>query len=132
MLNVIHVSEFSNYRGKLIYFDTNDSNLPFIVKRIYHISQVPIFESRGKHGHLELEQVIFAISGTFELKVWHNKIEYNFLLNDPSKGIHIPKKSWRELYNFSKEAVCLVLASEEYNSNDYYYDKNIFMKIVNS
>ena len=132
MLNFIQLQEFSNYRGKLVHFNVKDDNLPFEIKRIYHISQVPKGESRGMHGHLELEQVIFAISGSFKLDLWHGSNEFHFILDNPSIGVHVPKKSWRELSNFSDNAVCLVLASDVYNPRDYFYDKNQFIEIVNS
>lgn len=106
-----------------------NSMAPFEVKRVYYLYDIPGGESRGAHAHKELEQLIFAASGSFSVTLDDGRDKKKFFLNRPYQGLYIKPGIWRDLDNFSSGAVCLVLASELYNPNDYirnYHDFLVF------
>ena len=125
---------------KLINFDTKIDergklsivqgmiDIPFDIKRIYYLYDIPIDSSRGSHGHKELQQVFIALSGSVKIKISDGHKEKIFLLEDPSKGLYVPKMMWRELEDFSKDAICMVLASAVFDSEDYIYNYDEFLK----
>lgn len=94
-------------------------DLPFEVKRIYYLYDVPGGESRGGHGHKELEQYMVAASGSFDVVLYDGKDYKRFTLNRPYYALHIIPGIWRELENFSSGSICLVLASHKYDEADY-------------
>lgn len=94
-------------------------DLPFEVKRIYYLYDVPGGESRGGHGHKELEQYMVAASGSFDVVLFDGKAYKRFTLNRPYYALHIIPGIWRELENFSSGSICLVLASHKYEEADY-------------
>lgn len=97
----------------------NTEEIPFEVKRVYYLYDIPGGESRGGHAHKALHQYITAVSGSFDLVVDDGSIKKTYTLNRPYLGVLIPSGLWRELVNFSSGAVCLVLASHEYDESDY-------------
>ena len=97
----------------------NGTEVPFDVKRIYYLYDVPGGESRGGHGHKELSQLIIAASGSFDITVDDGNVKRTFSLSRPSMGLYMPPGLWRELDNFSSGSICLVLASHEYDVADY-------------
>lgn len=97
----------------------NDRTIPFEVKRIYYLYDVPGGESRGGHAHKELSQLIVAVSGSFTVTLDDGKVKRTFLLNRPYQGLYVVSGIWRTLDDFSSGAVCLVLASHIYDVNDY-------------
>lgn len=102
--------------------------IPFEVKRIYYLYDIPGGESRGGHAHLELNQIIIAASGSFDLTVDDGKTKRTFQLNRPYYGVLMPSGLWRDLSNFSSGSICLVLASEVFKESDYIRDYNKFLK----
>jgi dTDP-4-dehydrorhamnose 3,5-epimerase-like enzyme len=104
-------------------------HIPFDIKRVYFINEVPEGDARGSHAHKNLRQLILATKGTFTLILDDGLDKRNILLSTEGAqwGILIEKGIWRELENFSKDAVCLVLASEDYNENDYIRDYDEFL-----
>ena len=109
----------------------NGVEILFDVKRIYYLYDVPGGESRGGHAHKKLQQLIIAVSGSFDLIVNDGEAKRTFHLNRPNVGVLMPSGLWRELNNFSSGSICLVLASEEYDEDDYirvYKDFQIFKK----
>jgi hypothetical protein len=106
----------------------NGLELPFDIKRVYYLYDVPGGESRGGHAHKELQQIIIAASGSFDLIVNDGKIKRTFHLNRPYQGVLMPAGLWRELDSFSSGSICLVLASHVYDEADYIRDYNRYKK----
>lgn len=103
-------------------------NVPFDIKRIYYLYDIPSGESRGGHAHRELSQLIIAASGSFCVMLDDGQNKKVVTLNRPDIGLFIVPGLWRELYEFSSGAICLVLTSALYNEEDYIRDYDIFKK----
>jgi hypothetical protein len=127
---LIEVPNVKSSIGFLGFMQNSSSNLGFRIERVYFIVGVPAGVVRGSHGHLKLEQVIIPVIGSFDLKVINNTGEQNIHMSDPSKGFYIKRGSWRELSNFSSNSCCLVLASTPYDPDDYYFDLEYFLKLI--
>ena len=108
----------SDRKGNLTVVE-NGVTLPFDVKRVYYLYDVPGGESRGAHAHKELEQLIVAASGSFTVMLDDGKCKRSFFLNRPYQGLYVKPGMWRDLVDFSSGAVCMVLASEIYTAGDY-------------
>lgn len=106
----------------------NGSTVPFDVKRVYYLYDVPGGESRGSHAHKELSQLIIAASGSFRVTLDDGNVKRSFTLNRPYQGLYVKPGIWRDLDDFSSGAVCLVLASEVYEKEDYIRDYQEFLK----
>jgi hypothetical protein len=113
-------------RGNLTFIEGR-SQIPFDIARVYYLYDVPGGESRGGHAHEELEQVIIAASGSFDVVVDDGTGTARFHLNRSYYGLHLPRLTWRELGNFSTGSVCLVLASHAYTEDDYYREYDDFL-----
>lgn len=98
---------------------TNGSQIPFDVKRIYYLYDVPGGLSRGGHAHIDLQQLVVALSGSFDITLDDGNAKRTFQLSRPNTGLLVPSGLWRELNNFSSGSICLVLASENYEEKDY-------------
>ena len=105
----------------------NGETIPFDVKRIYYLYDVPGGESRGGHAHKELQQLILSASGSFTVTLDDGKVRRTFNLNRPYQGLLVKPGIWRTLDDFSSGSVCLVLASEKYDAEDYIRDYNEFV-----
>jgi oxalate decarboxylase/phosphoglucose isomerase-like protein (cupin superfamily) len=105
----------------------NHIEIPFQVKRVYYLYDVPGGEERGAHAHKNLKQLIVAASGSFDLTVDDGSTKRTFQLNRPNMGVLMPAGLWRELHNFSSGSICLVLASDVYEVNDYIRDYKEFL-----
>ena len=105
--------------------------IPFSIRRIYYVYDVPEEIKRGFHAHKRLEQILICLSGSVKIKVDNGNEKRIFELSDPSKGLYIGPGIWREMYDFSQSTVLLVLASEYYNEEDYIRDYKEFLKIIN-
>lgn len=124
---LVDLSLISMERGSITSVN-NKNDLPFDIKRIYYLYDVPNNADRGAHGHKNLEQLIVAVSGSFTINLIDGKNSKSFILNQPSQGLLIVPGIWRELNGFSGGAICLVLASEEYDESDYIRDYADFLK----
>jgi WxcM-like, C-terminal len=103
-------------------------NLPFSIKRVFYLYDIPGGESRGGHAHKELYQLIIAAAGSFEVFIDDGKNQKIFTLNRPDKAVLITPGIWSKQQNFSSGAICLVIASHFYNENDYIRDYNFFIE----
>lgn len=117
----------SDRKGNLSVVE-NGITLPFDVKRVYYIYDVPGGESRGAHAHKELSQLIVAASGSFKVTLDDGKVKRTFFLNRPYQGLYVKPGMWRDLEDFSSGAVCMVLASDVYKADDYIRDYKEFIK----
>lgn len=116
----------SDRKGNITVVE-NQKTVPFDVKRTYYLYDVPGGESRGGHAHKELSQLIVAVSGSFTVTLDDGNVKRTFTLNRPYQGLYIIPGIWRTLDDFSSGAVCLVLASHNYNENDYIRNYNDFI-----
>ena len=108
----------SERRGNLTVVE-NGKTLPFDVKRVYYLYDVPGGESRGAHAHKELSQLIIAASGSFTVTLDDGECKRTYFLNRPYQGLYVKPGMWRDLADFSSGAVCMVLASDVYKADDY-------------
>lgn len=108
----------SDIRGKLSVIE-DGTGLPFHVQRVYYLYDVPENSRRGGHAHLQLQQLLIAISGAFSVEATSTDSSYCYRLADPTQALYIGPGTWRELHSFTANAVCLVLASRQYEESDY-------------
>ncbi len=109
----------------------NSETVPFAVKRIYYLYDVPGGESRGAHAHKELSQLIIAASGSFRVTLDDGHVKRSYILNRPYQGLYVKPGIWRDLDDFSSGAICMVLASDVYIKEDYIRDYNDFLAFRN-
>ena len=124
---VVDLPKIHNDAGNITSLE-NSKNIPFDIKRIYYLYDVPMGADRGGHGHYELEQYIVAASGSFSFVLDDGKNKKEVFLNDPSKALYIKSGIWREIKNFSSGSICLVLASHVYEESDYMRDYEDYLK----
>lgn len=126
---IIDLPVISDPRGDLTFIEGNN-HIPFDIKRVYYLYNVPVESERGGHAHRELEQVVFALSGSFRMRVDDGRNKADVWLNNPRKGLYLRNKIWREIDTFSQGAVCMVLASHPYDEADYYREYEEFIRDV--
>ncbi|XGI82751.1 FdtA/QdtA family cupin domain-containing protein [Halorutilales archaeon Cl-col2-1] len=122
----IDLPKINDERGNLTFIEQSQ-HIPFDIKRVYYLYDVPGGESRGGHAHKELEQFMIAANGSFDLILDDGSETERIHLNRSYYGVYIPTMTWRELENFSSGSVCLVLASEYYDEDDYIRDYDKFV-----
>lgn len=115
---IINLPKFLDPRGNLSFIE-EETHLPFRIKRIYWIYDVPGGEYRGGHAFKDTEELIVALSGSFDVILHDNKKEHRFSLNRSYSGILVPKMIWRTLENFSTNSLALIVASTNYSESDY-------------
>jgi dTDP-4-dehydrorhamnose 3,5-epimerase-like enzyme len=126
---IVELPRIQDPRGNLTFIE-GGHHLPFDIRRVYYLYDVPGGESRGGHAHRELEQLIIAASGSFEVVLDDGERRRSFSLNRSYYGLYVPRHLWRELENFSSGSVCLVLASLHYDEADYYRDYTEFQQAM--
>jgi hypothetical protein len=126
---ILDLPKVTDYRGNLTFIEEN-RHVPFDIKRVYYLYDVPGGESRGGHAHKILRQFIIALSGTFDVILDDGRERQTFSMNRAYNGLYIVPGIWRELDNFSTGSVCLVLASEFYDPEDYIYQYEDFIQYV--
>lgn len=119
----IEIDKHDHKKGNISVIENNET-VPFEVKRVYYLYDVPGGESRGGHAHKELRQLIVAASGSFNVTLDDGNVKRTFTLNRPYHGLLVVPGIWRELDDFSSGSVCLVLASHLYDENDYIRNYN--------
>lgn len=125
-VQLINLPVVSDPRGDLTFIEGN-IHIPFDIARVYYLYNVPVDAERGGHAHKELEQVVFALSGSFRLRIDDSRNKQDYWLRDPRVGLYINRLVWREMDSFSQGAVCMVLASRPYEEADYFRDYNDFL-----
>ena len=124
---LIELSKHHSDRQGNLSVAENGRTVPFDIRRVYYIYDVPGGESRGSHAHRELEQVIVAVSGSFTVTLDDGTARRTFYLNRPWMALHVKPGMWRNLDDFSSGAVCLVLASGPYSEEEYIRDYEEFI-----
>ena len=125
--SIIELDKHHHVKGNITVVE-NNQEVPFNIKRIYYLYDVPGGETRGGHAHKELRQLIVAASGSFSVILKDGNSKKTIVLNRPYHGLLIVPGIWRELDDFSSGSVCLVLASENYDENDYLREYDQFVE----
>lgn len=129
MLERISVTTVRDPRGSLSFLE-GGRGVPFDIRRIYYLHDIPYGAERGGHAHHQLRQAIIALSGSFVVKTHDGASWSENFLADPTEALLIPTMTWRELVGFTSGAVCVVLASEYYDESDYIRDFDEFIATV--
>jgi len=129
--SILEMPRHTNRAGNISIAE-NNINLPFKVKRVFYIYDIPGGEDRGAHAHKECHQFLIAASGSFEIEMDDGKTKRTVTLNRPYYGLHIPPGIWAAEKGFSSGAICLVLASQGYNEDDYLREYEDFVKHKNN
>jgi hypothetical protein len=124
---IIELPKISDPRGNLTFIEGN-RHIPFDIKRTYYLYDVPGGAERGGHAHKELHQLIVAMSGSFDVILDDGWAKKRYHLNRSYYGLYVCPMIWRELDNFSSGSVCLVLASNYFDNDDYFRDYELFIK----
>ena len=126
---LIDLPKISDPRGNLTFIE-GGRHVPFDIKRVYYLYDVPGGAERGGHAHKDLHQLIVAMSGSFDIVLDDGRHKKRMHLNRSYYGLYVCPMMWREMDNFSSGAVCLVLASNLYDKSDYYRDYSDFLKAL--
>lgn len=126
---IIDLPKISDPRGNLTFVEARN-HIPFDIKRVYYLYDVPGGAERGGHAHKELYQLIIAMAGSFDVVLDDGQEKKRFHLDRSYYGLYVPKMIWRELDNFSSGSVCMVLASNKYEEDDYYRDYSEYQKAI--
>lgn len=128
-VSLIDLPAIRDKRGNLSFIEERD-HLPFAIKRVYWIYDVPGGEIRGGHAYRQNEEFIVALSGSFDVVISDGEQSKVYHLNRSYKGVYIPKMYWRELENFSTNSVAFIASSTLYDEADYIRDYNEYKKMV--
>lgn len=123
---IIDLPKITDPRGNLTFIES-ERHVPFQIKRVYYLYDVPGGATRAGHAHRRLHQLVIAMSGSFDFVLDDGYKKQRFHLNRSYYGLYIPNMIWRTIDNFSSGAVCLVLASEYYDEDDYYRNYEDFL-----
>ena len=126
--SIITLPIVHNIAGNITAINNSGGLLSFEIKRVYYLYDIPGGVERGGHAHKNLEQLIVAASGSFDITVDDGHAKRTINLSRPYTGLYLPSGIWREMNNFSSGAICLVLASECYMESDYIRDYDEFLK----
>lgn len=129
-VEIIELPKIEDLRGNLTFIE-GGLHIPFDVKRAYWIYDVPGGQIRGGHAYKTLNEFFIALSGSFDVILNDGKEEKHFSLNRSYYGLYVPKMIWRSLKNFSTNALCLILASEKYDDNDYIRNEEKYQSLRN-
>ena len=125
--SIIEIDKHHHAKGNISVIE-NGTTVPFDVKRVYYLYDVPGGEARGGHAHIKLQQFIVAASGSFDVTIDDGILKRTFTINRPYQGLLVVPGIWREIDNFSSGSVCLVLASMRYDEADYIRNYNEFKR----
>ncbi|HKB66988.1 MAG TPA: FdtA/QdtA family cupin domain-containing protein [Pyrinomonadaceae bacterium] len=124
--NIIQLPVIHDPRGNLTFIES-ENHIPFEIRRVYYLYDVPGGATRAGHGHKVLQQLMIAMSGSFDVELDDGTEKKKYHLNRSSYGLYIPQMIWRDIDNFSSGSVCMVLASEHFQESDYYRDYEEFV-----
>lgn len=127
---ILNLPKITDSRGNLSFIE-GGTHIPFDIERVYYLYDVPGGAERGGHAHKGLQQLIVAMSGSFDVVLNDGTQEKRFHLNRSYNGLYICPMIWRELDNFSSGSVCMVLASNKYDENDYYRNYDQYLEARN-
>lgn len=127
---IIELPKISDPRGNLTFVEAN-RHIPFDIKRVYYLYDVPGGSERAGHGHKQLQQLFIAMSGSFDILLDDGYEKKKYHMNRSYNGLYVCPMIWRDLDNFSSGAVCMVLASDYYDESDYYREYQDFINVVN-
>lgn len=125
---LITLPKYLDARGNLSFIE-EDTHLPFRIRRVYWIYDVPGGEHRGGHAYRETEELIVALSGSIDVVLNDGQKEWRFTLNRSYYGVYVPKMIWRMLENFSTNSLALIIASTDYSEDDYIRDPGIYNQL---
>jgi len=128
---IIELPKITDPRGNLTFIE-GGRHIPFDIKRVYYLYDVPGGAERGGHAHKALNQLIIAMSGSFDVVLDDGHAKKRFHLNRSYYGLYVCPMLWRELDNFSSGSVCMVLASNIYEESDYYRDYNEYLAALSA
>ena len=128
-VNLIDFQTKGDKRGSLIACEQGH-NVPFDIKRVYYIFATKKNVTRGKHAHKKLKQILICVSGSCDVLTEESQVKETYHLDSPNQGLYIDGLVWREMFNFSPDAVLLVLASEYYNEQDYVRSYEEFIQLT--
>lgn len=126
---IIDLPKIEDPRGSLTFIEAGQ-HIPFGIKRVYYLYDVPGGSHRGGHAHKELHQLLIAMSGSFDITLDDGRTKFRYHMNRSYYGLYIPPMTWREIDNFSSGSVCLVLASEHFAEGDYYRNYTEFLESI--
>lgn len=126
---VIDLPRIDDPRGKLTFIEQS-RHVPFDIRRVFYLYDVPTEESRGAHAHRQLHQFLVCMSGSFDVAIDDGRHQSKVHLNRPWKGLHLPPMIWAAEVNFDPGSVCLVLASELYDESDYIRDYAEYLRLA--
>lgn len=126
---LIPLPRISDDRGSLSFIEPGPV-LPFEIRRVYYLYDVPEGRSRGAHGHRRLEQLMVAVSGSVEVECDDGRRRRTFRLDSPDVGLYVCPMIWRDLTGFAAGTVCMVLASERYDEADYFRNYDDFLSVA--
>ncbi|WP_339862182.1 FdtA/QdtA family cupin domain-containing protein [Thalassospira alkalitolerans] len=124
---IIDLPKISNTQGNLTFIE-GGNHIPFDIQRVYYLYDVPGGATRGGHAHKNLHQLIIAMSGSFDIVLDDGREKQRYHLNRSYQGLYICPMIWRELDNFSSGSVCMVLASNLFDEDDYHRDYQTFLQ----
>ena len=124
---LVHLPLISADRKGNLTFVYEDDHIPFKLNRVYYLYDVPGGTDRGGHAHMEMQEILISVSGSFDVQLNDGQNTKTLNLSRPNYGLYVPKLIWIELKNFSSGCVCLVLASSLYDSDSYIHDFHRFL-----
>jgi len=124
-ISFLSFPKISDERGNLTYIQYFD-HIPFEIKRVYWLYDVPSGQTRGGHAFKSQNEIVIALSGSFQVYLTDGVSEETYILNRPNQGLYIPKMTWRQFRNFSTNTVVLIITSDLFNEEDYINDFSIF------
>ena len=126
---ILQFSDLGDERGKLVVIESGQA-IPFEIKRVFYIYESDEKVVRGQHANIESEFVLINVAGQSKVRITDGREEFIVELNKPMMGVYIPKMVWKDMYDFSKDSVLLVLASTHYDDTEYIRDYDEYLRII--